>query len=356
MPAAIPGKIWVLGWCLQDAPTPANRSFDELLLDKIKGPASGPKAKKRRKVHMKTKIITDEEVLEELREQERAEKEKAERKEQRKAEREAKKKAQEEAKQVKEAKQREAKAAKEAKQKGVEEAKETKQSVVTESKEAKAVTDEVKQRDGKQDTGAIKKNVAKKITYGGRKRKRKDDESESEESEEDEEEESEESDTESEESEEETSEEESDGEDQESTEEKLIDIWRSVSPPVTEEDVVNKWYGVIYTEKKRSYIYVGKVLKRFLDDVDGPATGFEIDCLKPHIGSGTVLESYDYTNYKDISVFPSYNLVFGPLKVEPLKGNKWSVPEYEELDKFFTKAQDLKRKELFNTVFKLNKQ
>ena len=100
-----------------------------------------------------------------------------------------------------------------------------------------------------------------------------------------------------------------------------MDIWRSVSPPTSEEDIKQKWYGVVYTEKKKNYLYVGKVLKRFLNDVNGPAMAFEVDCLKPHIGTGTVLESYDI-NCKDVSMFPAYNLVYGPLQVDPLKGNK----------------------------------
>ena len=91
MPPPHPGKIWVPGWCLQDAPTPSNRSFDEILLDKIKGPTTGEAAKKHRKVHMKTKIITDQELLDELKEHERENQEKEERRLKKISEKEKKK-------------------------------------------------------------------------------------------------------------------------------------------------------------------------------------------------------------------------------------------------------------------------
>ena len=275
MPPPLPGKVWVPGWCLQDEL--GNKSFDELLLDRIKGPTTGEAAKKRRKVHMKTKIITDNELLEELKQHEREEKEKEEQKLKRAEEREKKNK---------------------------------------------------------------KNSVKKKISFRSKRNKADDSESEEEESDIA-------SETEDEIVEDDSDESEESGEERES---KLIDLWKSLCPPVQEDDIQQKWYGVIYTEKK-NYLYIGKVIKRFLDDVDGPTMALEIDCLKPQIGSGSILESYDPNN-KDIGVFPTYNIIYGPLTVEPLKGNKWLVTAYEQLKEFFNQISDLKRKELFNIAFK----
>ena len=53
MPPNIPDKIWVPAWTLQE-----NKSFSELVLDKMKGPTNKPPTK-RRKVDRKTAIITD---------------------------------------------------------------------------------------------------------------------------------------------------------------------------------------------------------------------------------------------------------------------------------------------------------
>ena len=84
-PPLIPGKIWVPVWSLQDPPTieVTNKSFEEIVLDKIKGPVEKP-VKTRRKVHMKTKILTDEEYLAELKFQEDEANKKKEKKESRK--------------------------------------------------------------------------------------------------------------------------------------------------------------------------------------------------------------------------------------------------------------------------------
>ena len=64
-------------------------------------------------------------------------------------------------------------------------------------------------------------------------------------------------------------------------------LWTKLSPPVPEESVVQRWYGAIYHGKKKSHLYVGKAIRRFLDDADGPVSGIELDCLKPHIGKGS---------------------------------------------------------------------
>ena len=61
-PPPISGKKWVPVWSLQESisPTsdpdpPLNKSFEELVLDKMKGPTDKPPVK-RRKVHLKAKV------------------------------------------------------------------------------------------------------------------------------------------------------------------------------------------------------------------------------------------------------------------------------------------------------------
>ena len=61
MPRNIPGKIWVPAWTLRE-----NKSFSELVLDKMKGSTNKPPTK-RRKVDEKTAVITDPEYAEKLR-------------------------------------------------------------------------------------------------------------------------------------------------------------------------------------------------------------------------------------------------------------------------------------------------
>ena len=42
-----------------------------------------------------------------------------------------------------------------------------------------------------------------------------------------------------------------------------IDCWKSLSPSTAEEDVVNKWYGCIYTSKRGPNLFIGKATQRF---------------------------------------------------------------------------------------------
>ena len=78
MPSAkVPGKIWVPGRFLIDEPPSTDQSFESLILDKMKGPTTKP-AVKRRKCNLKTRVITNQQLLAELKRQEIEAKEKAE--------------------------------------------------------------------------------------------------------------------------------------------------------------------------------------------------------------------------------------------------------------------------------------
>ena len=52
-------------------------------------------------------------------------------------------------------------------------------------------------------------------------------------------------------------------------------------PPHSEEDIVGKWYGAIYKSGLKKMVYVGKFLRRFLADPEGPVESLEIHCTKP---------------------------------------------------------------------------
>ena len=107
----------------------------------------------------------------------------------------------------------------------------------------------------------------------------------------------------------------------ETDEEYLISFWKSLSPPVAEDDIIHKWYGAVYEHKKKFHLYVGKATRRFLYDEDGPVTAIELDCLKPRIGTGTILEAYDKAR-KDVDRFPLCNIIAGPLNIVPMRNNK----------------------------------
>ena len=51
---------------------------------------------------------------------------------------------------------------------------------------------------------------------------------------------------------------------------------KGLSPPTVEEDVVNKWYGCIYTSNKGPNLFTGKATQRFLNNEDGLIMALEI--------------------------------------------------------------------------------
>ena len=98
-------------------------------------------------------------------------------------------------------------------------------------------------------------------------------------------------------------------------------------------------------------LYIGKVENRFLLDVDGPATEIQLNCLKPHVGSGTILESPP-EHLPDIYMCKTFNAIAGPIRVIPTtKGNKkWDVLDYVEIKKTFDMSSGLDRESLWKEL------
>ena len=125
----------------------------------------------------------------------------------------------------------------------------------------------------------------------------------------------------------------------------IRETWKSLSPPVAESDIVGEWYGVVYaSSKQRKILYIGKVVQRFLFDDAGPVDTISIRCLKPKVGSGTVLEDTP-EHLPDIGLFELQDVIAGPLIFTPMKGNlKYNVPEYDAVRKLFDSVKDIDRK------------
>jgi len=72
--------------------------------------------------------------------------------------------------------------------------------------------------------------------------------------------------------------------------------WKMISPPVKEEDIIGKWFGVVYrTEKFAPALYVAKALKRFLADENGI-----VECLGVFNGK-SLLRKHSYGNSKALA-------------------------------------------------------
>jgi hypothetical protein len=125
----------------------------------------------------------------------------------------------------------------------------------------------------------------------------------------------------------------------------LQKTWETLRPPVTEETIKGKWYGVIFSNKRCNQLFIGKVLRRLLVDENGPVESIEFRCLKPKVGSGTVIDDTPL-HLPDISLFSLSDIIYGPLEVIPLKGQKFNVPLYPAVVEQFNDVNSLDRKRL----------
>ena len=70
----------------------------------------------------------------------------------------------------------------------------------------------------------------------------------------------------------------------------LEKVWKSVSLPVPEEELIGRWYAVIVNSKKRKTLYIAKVVRRFLLEANGPVDCLEMCFLMPKYGSGDIID------------------------------------------------------------------
>ena len=126
--------------------------------------------------------------------------------------------------------------------------------------------------------------------------------------------------------------------------EQLFEFWKSVSLPVPENDVKGKWFCAIYENGCRKSLYIGRAMKRFLEDGDGPVTALELDCLMPRVGNDCILEGYP-PGQGDPYMFPIEDVLGGFLAVQPAPQKKWRVEDIYKMEAFYEKVKDANRKE-----------
>ena len=92
----------------------------------------------------------------------------------------------------------------------------------------------------------------------------------------------------------------------------LKDFWTSVSPPVKKEEMLGKSFVAVYNTGSENVMCVGRAMKRFLEEKDGPVNNIQLNCLKPRVGSSLVLEAYPEGS-PDLYMFQLQNVIAGPL-------------------------------------------
>ena len=129
---------------------------------------------------------------------------------------------------------------------------------------------------------------------------------------------------------------ESDGEvgENDALKKKILSTWESLSPPHSEDEIRGTWYACIYNKttgrREESFLFVGQVLRRFLNGEEGPVCSVELRCLKHKVGSGTKLQSNPSHLAHDDYVCSIQDIIAGPLEVHPVhRSSKFNIPYYE---------------------------
>ena len=93
--------------------------------------------------------------------------------------------------------------------------------------------------------------------------------------------------------------------------------WKAISPPNKEDEVMGKWFGVVYCGGKVLMLHVAKLLRHFLDDENGPVASAEMECHMAKVGSGDVLQATPFHLPRDTAIFSLQDVISGPLLVIP---------------------------------------
>ena len=117
----------------------------------------------------------------------------------------------------------------------------------------------------------------------------------------------------------------------------------SLSPPLSEENLIGKWHTIIFDGEKIPDLFIARFDQCFLQDENGPLAAIDCFCLKEKIGydNNNSLEE-DKINKKD--TIAASNIICGPLTCSFNERWKRLVKQYCEVKKFFDVVKNLDRK------------
>ena len=93
---------------------------------------------------------------------------------------------------------------------------------------------------------------------------------------------------------------------------------------------------------------VGRAMRRFLEEKDGPVNHIQLDCLRPRVGSNLTLEAYPEGS-SDLFMFELKDVIAGPLlSVGPKRKRAWRFPNLEEVSLYFEEIKDVDRAALID--------
>ena len=98
----------------------------------------------------------------------------------------------------------------------------------------------------------------------------------------------------------------------------LKKVWGSLDSSTPEEEILGKWYTVVYGGKKSLSLYVAKILRRFLIDANSPVDSILMRYLKPIAGSKPRLQATPEHLPPTDAHFKLEDIISGTLEVIPV--------------------------------------
>lgn len=114
----------------------------------------------------------------------------------------------------------------------------------------------------------------------------------------------------------------------------------------------------MFTKSKINHIFIEKLMETLLHDKNSPIADLSINCLKPPIGWGNILESIHLDSACDIGLCPFQDIFYGLIKVLPIKNSRGLVPELSKIGDAIERVLTIDRNKLsqaFNASQQSNK-
>lgn len=131
-------------------------------------------------------------------------------------------------------------------------------------------------------------------------------------------------------------------------------IWKQLLSP----DVIGRWYATIYysngiRQSKKAQLYVGKIVNKSCED---SVIAFEMKCLKPYVGAvakDAILDVFPEHLVEigdDMATVPIYDIIYGPVEIIPIKGNKIRVQNYDAINLAYKNYLKMDRCVAYNSI------